>query len=164
MPNPDQLKAMVQKLLSERFELVFHRDKKELPVYAITLTKTGHKMTKADNPLNLPGFSGGGPRGMLVRNATIEEFAGVLQANVLERPVVDQTGLGSVRWDFTLKWTPDASQIALSGGPNPPPPSDADAPPDIFAAFQQQLGLKLESAKAPVDVLVIDKVEKPSAN
>jgi uncharacterized protein (TIGR03435 family) len=164
MPNPDQLKAMVQKLLSERFELVFHRDKKELPVYAITVTKTGHKLTKADNPLGLPGFSGGGPRGMLVRNATIEELAGVLQSNVLERPVVDQTGLGSVRWDFTLKWTPDASQIALAGAPQNPPAPDADAPPDIFAAFQQQLGLKLDSAKAPVDVLVIDKVERPSAN
>ena len=63
MPNPDQLKAMVQKLLSERFELVFHRDKKELPVYAITVTKTGHKLTKADNPLGPSRVQWRGPPG-----------------------------------------------------------------------------------------------------
>jgi len=81
---------------------------------------------------------------------------------------VDQTGLGSTRYDFTLKWTPDPSQGQIGGpgpGPNPPPAApDPDAPPDLFTAFQQQLGLKLESTKAPVDVLVIDKVEKPSEN
>jgi uncharacterized protein (TIGR03435 family) len=103
---------------------------------------------------------------MLVRNATIAEFANVLQSRLLERPVVDQTGLGTQRWDFVLKWTLDASQIAAVGAPpNAQPPADnADAPPDIFAAMQQQLGLKLDSTKAPVDVMVIDKVEKPSAN
>ncbi len=102
----------------------------------------------------------------IVRNATMAELAHVLQANVLERPVVDQSGLGGARWDFTVKWTPDASQLATAspGGPPPAPADAADAPPDIFAAFQQQLGLKLDSTKAPVDVLVIDKVEKPSAN
>jgi len=82
----------------------------------------------------------------------------------VERPVVDQTGLGATRYDFILKWTPDGSQRP-PGAPEAtaPAPSD-DAPPDIFAAFQQQLGLKLQATKAPVDVLVIDHVEKPSAN
>jgi uncharacterized protein (TIGR03435 family) len=167
IPNGRQLKMMVQKLVAERFELKFHLDKKELSVYGISVAKTGQKLTKNDsNPNGLPGFGGGGPRGMFVRNSTIEEFAHVLQSNVLERPVVDQTGLGKQRWDFILKWTPDASQMAAAGVPPgaQPPAADADAPPDIYAAMQQQLGLKLESTKAPVDVLVIDKVEKPSAN
>ena len=81
---------------------------------------------------------------------------------------MDQTGLGATRYDFTLKWTPDPSQSQI-GGPAPPnaPPAaadPADAPPDIFTAFQQQLGLKLENTKAPVDVMVIDRLEKPSEN
>jgi uncharacterized protein (TIGR03435 family) len=168
IPNGPQLKMMVQKLLAERFELKFHRDKKELSAYAITVAKPGPpKLTKNDsNPTGLPGFGGGGPSGMLVRNATMAEFANVLQSRLLERPVVDQTGLGTQRWDFVLKWTLDASQMAAAGAPpNVQPPADnPDAPPDIFAAMQQQLGLKLDSTKAPVDVMVIDKVEKPSAN
>ena len=166
MPNVTQLKAMVQQLLKERFALKFHLDKKELPVYAIGVAKSGNKMTKNDsNPNGLPGFGGGGPRGMFVRNATMTEFAHVLQANVLDKPVVDQSGLGTARWDFIIKWTPDASTRPL-GAPDGPvaASADPDAPPDLFAAFQQQLGMKLESTKAPVDVLVIDHVEKPSAN
>jgi uncharacterized protein (TIGR03435 family) len=91
----------------------------------------------------------------------------VLQGSVLDKPVVDRTGL-SEKYDFTLKFTPDASQMTGGFGPPPPAAADAadaaDAPPDLFAAFQQQLGLKLDSTKAPADVLVIDKVEKPSAN
>jgi len=165
MPSIAQLKMMVQKLLADRFELKFHRDKKELSVYAITETKTGHKLTKSENnPTGLPLFAGGGPRGMTVRNSTMAEFGNVMQANALDRPVVDQSGLGSARWDFTLKWTPDGAQVTLATGQSGAAPADADAPPDIFAAFQQQLGLKLESTKAPVDVVVIDRVEKPSAN
>ena len=77
--------------------------------------------------------------------------------------MVDQSGL-SERYDFTLTFTPDAAQAALLGGAPTPAADNPDAAPDLFAAFQQQLGLKLESAKAPVDVMVIDKVEKPSEN
>lgn len=97
----------------------------------------------------------------------MEELAHVLQANLMEQPVVDQTGLGSTRYDFMLNYTPDLSQLSRLGAPATEPqprPGDADAPPDIFTAFQQQLGLKLESSKAPADVLVIDRAEKPSEN
>ncbi len=167
MPNGPQLKMMVQKLLKERFQLSFHNEKKELSVYAITVSKTGPKLTKSESPLNLPGF-GGGPRAFMVQNATMEEFAHVLQGNILEQPVVDQTGLGPARYNFQLKWTPDPSQSQIGGGPPPNAPptagDPADAPPDIFAAFQQQLGLKLENTKAQVDVMVIDRLEKPSEN
>jgi uncharacterized protein (TIGR03435 family) len=165
MPNGPQLKTMMQKLLEDRFKLKFHTEKKELSVYAITVTKTGAKLTKNDSGGSLPGFGGGGPRGLNAMNATMAEFAGMLQLNILDQPVVDQTGLGATRYNFILKWTPDASQIQLAGGPVPPPAADnADAPPDLFLAFQQQLGLKLESTKALADVMVIDGVEKPSEN
>ena len=98
-----------------------------------------------------------------VRNATLAEVGSVLQGNMLDKPVVDQTGL-SEKYDFTLTFTPDRAQMA-GFGPQPPAAADIpDAAPDLFAAFTQQLGLRLESTKGPVDVLVIDKVEKPSAN
>ena len=175
IPNPTQLKMMLQKMLAERFQLAFHREKKELSAYAITIAKGGHKLTPTESKNNLPGFGGGGPRGVIVRNATITEWAAILQSNTLatlDQPVVDQTGLGDKRWDFTLKYTPDAAlakQAAANGAaPNgattTAAPGDPEAPPDIFTAFQQQLGLKLESTKAPVDVLVIDKVDKPTEN
>jgi uncharacterized protein (TIGR03435 family) len=167
VPNGKQLKTMVQQLLKDRFQLTFHTEKKELSVYAITVSKTGSKLTKNDSGGNLPGF-GGGPRTLIVRNSTMDEWAHMLQMQILEQPVVDQTGLGATRYDFQLKWTPDPSQAQFGGPPpaNAPPAAadPADAPPDIFAAFQQQLGLKLENTKAPVDVIVIDRLEKPSEN
>jgi uncharacterized protein (TIGR03435 family) len=146
---------MVQQMLPERFHLAFHKEKKELSAYALTIGNSGLKMTEdTSNPNGLPGFGGGGPRGLNVRNATMQEFAGFLQANVLDQPVVDQTGLGNKRYNFIVKWTPDGT----------PADPNLDAPPDIYLAFQQQLGLRLESTKAPVDLFVIDSVEKPSEN
>ena len=168
MPTVDQMKAMIQKLLADRFGLSFHREQKELSVYAITVAKSGLKIAKEEtNPIPVPGFGGPPRTGFNVRNATIKEFADVMQAQFMDQPVVDQSGLGSQRYNFVLKWTPDPSQRALGGAvdPNQPAPaSDAEAPPDLFTAIQQQLGLRLQITKAPVDVLVIDKVEKPSDN
>jgi uncharacterized protein (TIGR03435 family) len=168
IPTVDQLKAMIQKLLADRFSLTFHREQQELSVYAISVAKTGLKIAKEEtNPIPVPAFGGAPRTGFNVRNATIEELAQVMQAQFMDQPVVDQTGLGSQRYNFVLKWTPDPSQRALGGGidPNTPPPApDLDAPPDLFTAIQQQLGLRLQNAKAPVDVLIIDKVEKPSDN
>jgi uncharacterized protein (TIGR03435 family) len=87
----------------------------------------------------------------------------LMQSAVLDRPVVDQTGLEG-KWDFNLKWTPDESQFAGMGIKVPPPSDAADAPPPLFTAIQEQIGLKLESGKAPVPVLVLDHLEKPSPN
>ena len=82
----------------------------------------------------------------------------------MDKPVVDHTGLTG-RYDFTLKWTPDQSQFASFGAPIPPPdPNDANAPPSLYTALQEQLGLKMEATKTNVDVMVIDHIEKPSAN
>jgi uncharacterized protein (TIGR03435 family) len=163
-PNDKQWKMMLQKLLANRFQLTFHREKKELPVYAIVVAKSGSKLTKSEgDPNGLPGLFFRGLGDLPARNANMADFAGLLQAAVLDRPVVDQTGL-SGRYDFTLKWTPDESQFTGMGAHVPTPTDNPDAPPDLFTAIQEQLGLRLESTKAPVDVLVIDRIEKPSAN
>jgi len=171
-PSVAQIKIMLQKLLADRIQLKFHREKKELSVYAIGVAKTGAKISRSQSdPNGLPGlfFGGAGTGGGVafnVRNATLAEVASTLQGSVLDKPVVDQTGLAG-KYDFTVKFTPDPGQMAGFGPAGPPPPPAAenpDAPPDLFAAFQQQLGLKIETSKAPVDVLVIDKIEKPSAN
>ncbi len=161
-PNIVQLQSMVQKLIEERFGLKFHKEKRDLSCYAITVGKNGVKMSKSQGNIgNLPGFGSAGRGNLIVRNSLISDFAVFLQSRVLERPVVDQTGLTD-RYDFQLKWTPDSAQAP---GANPAPAADnPDAPPDLFTAFLQQLGLKIESTKAPVEVMVIDKVEKPSAN
>lgn len=164
-PSAEQLKSMVQKLLAERYQLKFHHDKKELSVYALVLGKTGSKLNKSEgDPTGLPGLFFRGLGALTVRNATMMDFTGLMQASVLDRPVVDQTGLAG-RWDFSLNWTPDETQFGGRAGQVPQPPANgADVPPDLYTAIQQQLGLKLEPTKAPVEVLVIDHVEKPSEN
>jgi len=165
-PNVDQMKVMIQKLLTDRFQLKFHFEKRELPVYAVRLVKTGAKITQSqDDPKGIPGWGfGRNASGMIMsfHNSPMSQFTAVLQ-NSTDRPVVDQSGLTG-RYDFTLNFTPDTAMAALLGGPPAPAGDNPDAAPDLFAAFQQQLGLKLESARAPVDVMVIDKVEKPSEN
>ena len=95
------------------------------------------------------------------QNATMNDLAQVLQSAVMDRPVINQTNIQG-RYNFTLDWTPDEFQFA-SFGPRPGPFPD-NGKPNIFQAFQDQLGLKLESTKAPADVMVIDKAEKPSDN
>lgn len=163
-PNDRQWKMMLQKLIRERFQLEFHRDKRELSVYAITPGKGPHKLTKSEgNPAGLPGLFFRGLGNLPATNATMADFAGVLQNAVLDRPVVDQSGITG-RWDFQLRWTPDEFQFGGLGVRPPAPTNAADAPPDLFTAFQEQLGLKLESTKAPAEVLMIDRAAKPSDN
>jgi uncharacterized protein (TIGR03435 family) len=96
-------------------------------------------------------------------NTGLDGVANALQSNILDKPVVNHTGLTG-RYDFNLKFTPDQTQLANFGTLAPGTAADPDAPPDIFAAFEQQLGLKLEPTKAAVDVMVIEKIERPSAN
>jgi len=93
-------------------------------------------------------------------NATMAQFASMLQRGVLDRPVVDRTGL-TARYDFTLEWTPDETQF---DGNLPPVSPENAKKPDLFTALQQQLGLRLEPSRAPVDVIVIDSVQRPSEN
>jgi uncharacterized protein (TIGR03435 family) len=166
-PSRDQMKLMIQKLLTDRFQLKFHTEKRELPVYAMIVAKGGPKITpSAADPNAFPRIGFGQGPGVLTlmgRNTTLDGVANGLQSNVLDKPVVNQTGLTG-RYDFLLKFTPDAGQIANFGGLPRGNAADPDAPPDIFSAFEQQLGLKLESTKALVDVMVIEKIERPSEN
>ena len=160
MPNDRQFKTMLQKLLAERFQLAFHRDQRELPAFVVVLGSGPPKLTPTKAPGSLP-VAGVGPGLFYGVNATTTDFTTALQGAAMDRPVVDQTGLTG-RWDFRLEWTPDPSQFG--GRALPVGPSDANRPPALFTAIQEQLGLKLESKRASVDVLVIDRVEKPSDN
>jgi uncharacterized protein (TIGR03435 family) len=164
MPNQKQIKIMIQKLLADRFQLKFHREKRELSVWAIQVGKNGVKLTQSQaDPKGLPGLNFGGLGKMNAFNATMVDFASLLQTAVLDRPVVDQTGLDA-HYDFQLNWTPDETQFAGMGVKVPPPSDKPDAPPELGTAMLDQLGLKLTTTKAAVEVLVIDHVEKPSAN
>lgn len=164
VPNLTQMRGMIRQLLADRFKLTFHREPREMPVYAIVLAPGGHKLTKNDtNPDGLPGLLFRGLGVLPVTNATIGDFAAVMQGAVMDRPVVDKTGLTG-KWDFQLRWTPDESQFASMGVRVPPQTDDPNAPPGLFTALPQQLGLKMDPVRAPVEVVVIDKVEKPSEN
>lgn len=163
-PSVAQMKGMVAKLLADRFKLTFHHEQRPLAVYLLEPAKDGPKLEKSTaDPKGLPGLFFSKPGILHVRNATMEEFSRVMQSGALDRPVVDKTGLDG-KYDFTLKWTPDESQFQEMGFKITPPADPANAPPGLFTAIQQELGLKLDATKAPVDVLVIDHVEKPSAN
>jgi uncharacterized protein (TIGR03435 family) len=163
-PSDKQWKIMWQKLLTERFKLSFHRDKKELSVYVLSAAKTGPKLNKSDKDAGaLPGLWFTGLGKLNVSNATMEDFAQLMQSAVLDRPVLDQTGITD-RWNFTLNWTPDDSQFSSFGVKIPPPTDTANAPPALYTAIQEQIGLKLDATKAPAEVFVVDHVEKPSEN
>jgi uncharacterized protein (TIGR03435 family) len=163
-PSLKQWQSMVKKLMADRFQLKFHYEKRELPVYILAVAKTGPKMTKSQSdPSASTGLGFGPPGSFGATNATMADFAGAIGQAILDRPVVDQTGLTG-RFDFRLTWTPDESRAGGVGGYRPSATESADAPPDLFTAIQEELGLNLESTKAPIDVLVIDHVERPSAN
>jgi uncharacterized protein (TIGR03435 family) len=166
-PSRDQMKLMIQKLLADRFQLKFHIEKRELPVYAMVVLKTGVKITVSEgDPNAFPGIGFGQGPGVISlfgRNTGLNGVANGLQSNILDRPVVDQTGLTG-RYDFLLRFAPDPGQVANFGGLAPANPNDLDAPPDIFTAFEQQLGIKLQPTRALVDVMVIEKIERPSPN
>ena len=151
--NLRQIQEMLQKLLASRFNLKFHREKRELSIYAITVAKGGPMLTKHTEASNgLPTQSGSpSSGGRRFTNNTISDFALGMQS-FLDKPVVDQTGLVG-RYDFVLTWTPDDSS---TDSPN--------QAPGLFTAVQEQLGLKLEPIKGQADVYAIDHVERPTEN
>lgn len=167
-PNIKQQGLMLQKLLADRFALKFHHEQRELSVYAIQVGAGGPKMkVTASGPNDQQGFAFRGLGDLVVINMSMEEFATWMQSSVMDKPVVDQTGL-TAKYSFTLKWTPDDSQFAqFRGAVSTPPPAAGDnpnAPPSLYTAMQEQLGLKFSATKAMDDVIVIDHIEKPSAN
>ncbi len=169
MPSVNQMKIMLRKLLADRFSLAFHRDKREMSAYTITPAKSGLKIKKEENvAIPVPGFGGLPQRGFNARNATLAEFATIMQAQFMDLPVIDESGLGDTRYSFVVKFTPDPGMRPFGGAARPPEgqnaAADPDAPPDLFAAMEQQLGLHMQKTKAPVEVMLIDRIEKPSAN
>lgn len=167
-PNLHQMELMVQKILPDRFALKFHHEQRELSVYIVSVVASGAKMEKTTaGPDDQQGFGFRGLGDLVVRNMNMTEFATWMQSGVMDRPVVDHTSLKD-KYDFTLKWTPDDSQFQQFRGTNPnmtPPAADnPNAPPSLYTAVQEQLGLKIEAGKAMDDVIVIDHVEMPSAN
>ena len=164
-PNIQQMRILIRDALVERFGLKFHNEQRELSVYALTVAKGGPKLTITTDKPSTPGnFIFRGLGRLMVTNSTMTDFCHGMQEAVMDKPVVDQTGLTD-RYDFNLNWTPDQSQFAAMGGNVPPPNTDdPNAPPSLYIALQEQLGLKLEAGKAQADVMVIDHVEKPSPN
>lgn len=168
----EQRRQMMQSLLADRFKLKVDQSSKEMPIYALVVAKNGPKLTQSAAPASGPGGPADGPRSMMRMglgelNATGVPISLLVDrlAREVDRKVVDKTGLAG-RYDFTLHWAPERPMPGLSGGDNQgpaPPPPDASAP-SIFTALQEQLGLKLESQKGPVETLVIASIEKPSEN
>jgi uncharacterized protein (TIGR03435 family) len=166
---------MLQTLLADRLNLTIHRENKELQTYSLVVAKNGPKLkeVKLDDPepSKSPGSLAAGRAEMMAGGAVgqMRGFASplsnltVMLTNYLHRPVIDKTGLTGV-YDFTLRWTPDDNQAQASSGSSGVPSVDPTGSPSIFTAVQEQLGLKLESAKGPVEIIVIDHVERPSGN
>ena len=163
-PNHDEQMSMLRSLLAERFKLAFHREQKVFSIYELEVAKNGPKLKGSAARPDEPAIVGPGvvyPERVVLpgRNATMGDFVSLLQRAILDRPVVDKTGL-SGRYDFDLEWEPDETQF---GGGVAPASAAATSPP-LFEAIQQELGLRLEATKGPVDALVVDTAERPAAN
>ena len=186
-PTAEQINLMLQSLLADRFKLAAHRETRQLPVFALVLSKagkTGPQLTPhADDPTCYDPSAGGPPApqlrpgadllpapcvgiyrlGNVIRGkkTTMDAFAANL-SGAAGRTVINLTGLNGT-FDLALAFTP-ATPPGVQPSPNASAADDPSAPPDIFTALQEQLGLKLEAQTGPVDVLVIDHVEEPSPN
>lgn len=162
-PSHGEQMSMLRNLLTDRFKLTFHRQQKEFSIFELQVAKNGSKLKATTaSPDDLPALiSTVYPQRILLpaRNVTMGDFTSLLQRALLDRPVVDKTGLAG-KYDFDLEWAPDNSQF---GGEVAAASPDAPSPP-FFTAIQQQLGLKLVATRGPVDALVIDKAERPTDN
>lgn len=182
--SPTQMNAMLQALLKNRFNLVVTQEKKESSIYVLVLArkdgKLGPKLTEttetscmAFDPKNPPappapgsprpsycGNIGTNGRSLSAYGRQISDLAPLL-SRLLGRTVIDKTGLTG-KYDIQLNWTPDDNQ-SLAVPPGQTAPTDA-ASASIFTAFQEQLGLKLEGQKGPVEMIVVQSADKPSEN
>jgi uncharacterized protein (TIGR03435 family) len=147
----DQLRLMLQTLLADRFKLAFHKQAKETRGYSLVVDKGGSKFHESQGD----GESKQEAKSKLTRRwtwTTMTQFAGVL-SEAMEMPVVDQTGLRA-KYDFSLDLTPYL----------PPAGERPDIPAMMLSAIREQLGLRLESRRATIDVMIVDHLEKPSEN
>jgi len=140
---------MLQNLLADRFKLAIHREMRDSSVYALVVAKGGPKFKEAAEGK----FSARIGRGHLeIHHADMALFARNIPTDAVDRPIVDMTGLQGT-FDFTLDWTQDTGKPGLG-----------DGSPSIFTAVQEQLGLKLEARRMPIEYVVIDHIERPSEN
>jgi uncharacterized protein (TIGR03435 family) len=140
---------MLQLLLADRCGLKVHRETKQLPVFNLVIAKGGSKLNEAKAAQGSRMMSNYGV--FEAESMSIESLVNNL-SNSVGRVVIDQTGLGNKKFDLKLKWTPDEQQ------------GTADAGPSLYTALEEQLGLKLVAARAPVEVIVVDQMDKPSPN
>lgn len=169
LPDDDsnrQRRLMMQSLLADRFALKVHHEKRELPTYALVVIKSGLRLKVADpkntyeDGLKAKGGVVRGPGSVDTSNTQLTAQAvpvtslASFLAQKLRRPVDDKTGL-TRNYDFTLKWSPD--EVAQDS-------ENANTPPSIYTALQEQLGLKLEATKGPVDTIVVDHINPPTEN
>lgn len=183
--DPEQLRLMLRTLFEDRFKLKTHRETKQSAVYALVVEKGGPKikLSRDQSPqdVNGPAPPGAGPNhgairigvGNLVGNAATLSWFATMLSQRMDRVIVDKTNLAG-RYDIRLQWAPTPGENPFDQGGNKLPGTIIDnggatltadpSGPSIFSAIQEQLGLRLESTKGPVDVLVIDRVERPSEN
>jgi uncharacterized protein (TIGR03435 family) len=174
----DERRKMLLPVLVDRFNLKFHHETRELPTYALVVAKGGLKMKEAKPgdtyPNGIKGPDGQSRPGMMMMNGrgsiagqaiSITNLVNMLSNQRLGRPIYDKTGLTG-NYDFELHWTPDDAPPMGGGAQVGSPGSEGatDPGPSLFTALQEQLGLRLDPQKGPVDVVVIDHIEQPSAN
>jgi len=152
--KPGEMGLRLQGLLADRFQLKLVHETRELPIYTLVVAKGGSKLKES----TVEGGMSMGPRMITVKGMGMGSFTTQL-SHLLGRKVLDRTGLTS-GYDFKLEWTPDSAQAF-----EPKEGAAADSPgPSLFTALQEQLGLKLESTKGPVEILVIEHAERPTEN
>lgn len=155
--------AMLRGLLVERFKLKFHREPNVMSMYLLTVAAGGPKLKASALPADAQPqtISTVYPQKIVMpaRNASMGDFVAVMQRAILDRPVVDKTGLTG-RYDFDLEWAPDETQF---GGEISAAKEDAPSPP-LFVAVREQMGLKLEATKGLVDMFVVDGLERPQVD
>jgi uncharacterized protein (TIGR03435 family) len=167
----DKLRSMLQALLAERFKLTIRRDSKEQPVYVLTVGKNGSKLQKSkleekdcEDPANQCHFGGAGQgRGIHVKAFNMAELA-VSVSNFTDRPLIDRTGLTGLYDIDTDGWVPMRQRPARPDGPTAEDIAMADPTRPTLNMIFDKLGLKMESSKAPVELFVIDHIEKPTGN
>jgi len=157
-PGAKELRAMLQKLLADRFGLTVRHESKEMPIVSLELAKGGPKFPAASHPEAPVQFQVAQRQRIVAENAPLENLTEVLTW-LLGKPVVDRTGLAG-SFDYKLEWAPDEIQLSADEAP----PQTDGTKPSLAAALQQQMGLKILSQKGPVDLIVVEKAERPMAN
>ena len=154
-----ELRLMLQNLLAQRFQLAVHRETREMPTLVLTVGKNGHKLEPAGEQ-GTPSFETG-KLTLTGKSATVAQLVAFFSQQLRE-PIVDRTGLEG-RFNFFLDINSYFTEESRKGGPDGGPPQDASN--IVSQALQAQLGLKLDSKKAPIEMLIVDRVEKvPTEN